>query len=158
MSPIIQLASFRRRQDARTFTAASPLGNHLGVERGSESKEMDGLRSAKAAGGPPLQLFNCTFANCGAAFSRQWKLQEHETAHTGAVRETDPLPHPGVHTAASNFTPFAVAMSVHCCWLRSSVLEEVSPEPAPASARRSQTIQVSLGLSTLPSPASVTHF
>ncbi|XP_034046289.1 P43 5S RNA-binding protein [Thalassophryne amazonica] len=35
-------------------------------------------------GGPPLQLFNCTHGDCGATFTRQWKLEEHETVHTGA--------------------------------------------------------------------------
>uniref|UniRef100_A0A3Q3XFB5 C2H2-type domain-containing protein n=1 Tax=Mola mola TaxID=94237 RepID=A0A3Q3XFB5_MOLML len=35
-------------------------------------------------GGPPLQLFNCTHTNCGATFTRQWRLNEHETVHTGA--------------------------------------------------------------------------
>ncbi|CAG12242.1 unnamed protein product [Tetraodon nigroviridis] len=45
---------------------------------------MEALRGAKTAGGPPLQLLNCTFANCGATFTRQWKLEEHETVHTGA--------------------------------------------------------------------------
>ncbi|XP_011602473.2 P43 5S RNA-binding protein-like isoform X2 [Takifugu rubripes] len=40
---------------------------------------MDGVRGART-----LQLFNCTHANCGAAFTRQWRLKEHETVHTGA--------------------------------------------------------------------------
>ncbi|CAJ1076205.1 P43 5S RNA-binding protein isoform X2 [Xyrichtys novacula] len=45
---------------------------------------MNGIRCGKPAGGPPLQLFNCSHANCGATFTRQWRLKEHETAHTGA--------------------------------------------------------------------------
>ncbi|XP_020488321.1 P43 5S RNA-binding protein-like [Labrus bergylta] len=45
---------------------------------------MNGVRCEKPAGGPPLQLFNCTHANCGATFTRQWRLREHETVHTGA--------------------------------------------------------------------------
>lgn len=44
---------------------------------------MDGVRGART-----LQLFNCTHANCGATFTRQWRLKEHETVHTGAVRES----------------------------------------------------------------------
>lgn len=105
---------------------------------------MDGLRSARRPGGPPLQLFNCTFADCGATFSRRWKLEEHETVHTGAVRRS----HCHAQTslaARGNLNPFAVAMSVHCCWLRPSVFEEVSPEPPHAPAHGSQTVQVSRG-------------
>uniref|UniRef100_A0A3Q0RRF4 P43 5S RNA-binding protein n=1 Tax=Amphilophus citrinellus TaxID=61819 RepID=A0A3Q0RRF4_AMPCI len=34
--------------------------------------------------GKPLQLFNCSHGECGAAFTREWKLKEHETVHTGA--------------------------------------------------------------------------
>lgn len=45
---------------------------------------MNGVLSGKPAGGPPLQLFNCTHAHCGATFTRQWRLKEHETVHTGA--------------------------------------------------------------------------
>nr|XP_046271350.1 P43 5S RNA-binding protein-like isoform X2 [Scatophagus argus] len=43
---------------------------------------MNSVRSGKPAG--RLQLFNCTYANCGATFTRQWRLKEHETVHTGA--------------------------------------------------------------------------
>ncbi|KAM4598222.1 P43 5S RNA-binding protein-like [Polymixia lowei] len=32
---------------------------------------------------PRLQVFKCTHDDCGAIFIRQWKLKEHETAHTG---------------------------------------------------------------------------
>lgn len=49
-------------------------------------EKMNGVCSGKTAGGPPLQLFNCTYTNCGATFTRQWRLKEHETVHTGAVR------------------------------------------------------------------------
>ncbi|CAM9212758.1 unnamed protein product, partial [Lampetra planeri] len=45
---------------------------------------MNGLRSGKPAGGPRLQLFNCTHSDCGATFTRQWRLKEHETVHSGA--------------------------------------------------------------------------
>ncbi|KAF4073555.1 hypothetical protein AMELA_G00244380 [Ameiurus melas] len=31
-----------------------------------------------------LQLFNCVHADCGATFTRRWRLEEHETSHTGA--------------------------------------------------------------------------
>ncbi len=34
---------------------------------------------------PRLQLFNCAHADCDATFTRQWRLLEHETVHTGAV-------------------------------------------------------------------------
>lgn len=34
---------------------------------------------------PRLQLFNCSYAECGATFTRKWRLKEHETVHTGAV-------------------------------------------------------------------------
>ncbi|KAK9535350.1 hypothetical protein VZT92_007734 [Zoarces viviparus] len=45
---------------------------------------MNGVPSGKPDGGPPLQLLNCAHADCGATFTRQWKLKEHETVHTGA--------------------------------------------------------------------------
>lgn len=48
---------------------------------------MNGLRRGKTAEGTLLQLFNCTHTNCGATFNRQWRLTEHETVHTGAVRK-----------------------------------------------------------------------
>lgn len=48
---------------------------------------MNGMSGGKPVGGPPLQLFNCAQANCGATFTRQWRLKEHETVHTGAVRK-----------------------------------------------------------------------
>ncbi|XP_069004661.1 P43 5S RNA-binding protein-like [Embiotoca jacksoni] len=46
---------------------------------------MNSVSDGKPDGGPPLlpQLFNCTHAVCAATFNRQWKLQEHETVHTG---------------------------------------------------------------------------
>lgn len=51
---------------------------------------MDGGRSGNPAGGdaPPRQQLRCTHAGCAATFSRDWKLKEHETVHTGAVRRT----------------------------------------------------------------------
>ncbi|XP_033501519.2 P43 5S RNA-binding protein-like [Epinephelus lanceolatus] len=45
---------------------------------------MNGVRSGKPVCSPPLQLFNCAHADCGATFTRQWRLKEHETVHTGA--------------------------------------------------------------------------
>ncbi|XP_076000363.1 P43 5S RNA-binding protein-like [Genypterus blacodes] len=45
---------------------------------------MNGVPSVNAAGGVRTQLFNCTHAECGATFTRQWRLKEHETVHTGA--------------------------------------------------------------------------
>lgn len=46
---------------------------------------MNEVLNAKSAGGPPLQLFNCTHAGCGATFTKQWRLKEHDTVHTGEV-------------------------------------------------------------------------
>ncbi|KAG9279500.1 P43 5S RNA-binding protein-like isoform X2, partial [Astyanax mexicanus] len=37
----------------------------------------------KVDAAPRLQLFNCTHADCGATFTRKWRLEEHETVHTG---------------------------------------------------------------------------
>ncbi|XP_026213795.1 C2H2-type zinc finger protein [Anabas testudineus] len=45
---------------------------------------MNGARSGKPAAGPPRQQLSCSHADCGATFTRQWKLREHETVHTGA--------------------------------------------------------------------------
>ncbi|XP_035255174.1 P43 5S RNA-binding protein-like isoform X2 [Anguilla anguilla] len=33
---------------------------------------------------PRLKLFNCVHAECGARFTKEWRLKEHETVHTGA--------------------------------------------------------------------------
>ncbi|TRY65745.1 hypothetical protein DNTS_005583 [Danionella cerebrum] len=30
-----------------------------------------------------LKLLNCSYPECGATFTRQWRLQEHETLHSG---------------------------------------------------------------------------
>lgn len=43
------------------------------------------LRSVKVDAVPRLQLFNCVHADCGATFTRRWRLEEHETAHSGEV-------------------------------------------------------------------------
>ncbi|TTF56865.1 P43 5S RNA-binding protein [Bagarius yarrelli] len=40
--------------------------------------------SVKSDAVPRLQLFNCGHANCGATFTRKWRLEEHETVHSGA--------------------------------------------------------------------------
>ncbi|KAF7690861.1 P43 5S RNA-binding protein-like [Silurus meridionalis] len=40
--------------------------------------------AVKADAVPPLQLFNCVHADCGATFTRRWRLEEHVNAHTGA--------------------------------------------------------------------------
>ncbi|XP_029912876.1 P43 5S RNA-binding protein-like [Myripristis murdjan] len=45
---------------------------------------MNNVPSVKSTGAPRLQLFNCTYYDCGATFTRQWRLREHETVHTGA--------------------------------------------------------------------------
>ncbi|XP_029293489.1 P43 5S RNA-binding protein-like isoform X2 [Cottoperca gobio] len=42
------------------------------------------MNGVQPVDGQPLQLFNCTHADCGATFSRQWRLKDHETVHTGA--------------------------------------------------------------------------
>ncbi|XP_029363869.1 P43 5S RNA-binding protein-like [Echeneis naucrates] len=34
--------------------------------------------------GPSRRLLSCTYPACGASFTREWKLKEHETTHTGA--------------------------------------------------------------------------
>uniref|UniRef100_A0AAQ4PDZ2 P43 5S RNA-binding protein n=1 Tax=Gasterosteus aculeatus aculeatus TaxID=481459 RepID=A0AAQ4PDZ2_GASAC len=44
---------------------------------------MNGVHSGEADCGPSLQLRNCTHAGCGATFTRDWRLKEHETVHTG---------------------------------------------------------------------------
>ncbi|CAL1587987.1 unnamed protein product [Knipowitschia caucasica] len=50
---------------------------------------MDGTLGAKPCAptlqsmAPTLQLFNCTRSDCGATFTRQWRLTEHLTVHTG---------------------------------------------------------------------------
>ncbi|XP_028842354.1 P43 5S RNA-binding protein-like isoform X2 [Denticeps clupeoides] len=46
----------------------------------------------KADAVPRLQLFNCTHAECGATFTREWRLKEHESAHTGARPQLCPVP------------------------------------------------------------------
>lgn len=48
---------------------------------------MNDMRAGKPVGGQPLELFSCSHGECGATFTRQWKLKEHETVHTGAVRK-----------------------------------------------------------------------
>ncbi|XP_072225153.1 P43 5S RNA-binding protein-like [Leuresthes tenuis] len=45
---------------------------------------MNGVFSGKPVDGKPRQVLTCTYAGCGAIFSRDWKLKEHETVHTGA--------------------------------------------------------------------------
>lgn len=47
---------------------------------------MNGVSGSKSVGGPRLQLFACGHSGCAAAFSREWRLKEHETLHGGAVR------------------------------------------------------------------------
>lgn len=34
----------------------------------------------------PPQRFKCAHGDCGATFTKQRKLEEHETVHTGEVR------------------------------------------------------------------------
>ncbi|CAB1341671.1 unnamed protein product [Coregonus sp. 'balchen'] len=38
----------------------------------------------KQDSGHRQQLFNCNHADCRATFTREWRLKEHETVHTGA--------------------------------------------------------------------------
>uniref|UniRef100_A0A7N8X688 P43 5S RNA-binding protein n=1 Tax=Mastacembelus armatus TaxID=205130 RepID=A0A7N8X688_9TELE len=49
---------------------------------------MNSIQDEESVGGPPRQVFSCAHADCKATFSRQWKLAEHETAHSGAVSQT----------------------------------------------------------------------
>ncbi|KAK2833157.1 hypothetical protein Q5P01_017046 [Channa striata] len=44
---------------------------------------MNDAGGGKPACGPERQIFSCAHADCGATFSRQRKLREHETLHTG---------------------------------------------------------------------------
>nr|XP_020462992.1 P43 5S RNA-binding protein-like isoform X2 [Monopterus albus] len=44
---------------------------------------MNGVIGGSPVHGPPRQCFTCTHADCSATFSRQWKLKEHESVHTG---------------------------------------------------------------------------
>uniref|UniRef100_A0A4W4GCV0 C2H2-type domain-containing protein n=1 Tax=Electrophorus electricus TaxID=8005 RepID=A0A4W4GCV0_ELEEL len=44
---------------------------------------MNQARFGKVDAIPRLQLFKCVHATCGATFTRQWRLKEHETVHTG---------------------------------------------------------------------------
>ncbi|KAL6457680.1 hypothetical protein MHYP_G00346430 [Metynnis hypsauchen] len=37
----------------------------------------------KVDAAPRMQLFNCMHADCGATFTRKWRLDEHESVHTG---------------------------------------------------------------------------
>ncbi|XP_062264567.1 P43 5S RNA-binding protein-like [Platichthys flesus] len=45
--------------------------------------KMEPLRSEKPASAAPRPQLKCSHVNCAAAFTRQWKLKEHETVHTG---------------------------------------------------------------------------
>lgn len=110
---------------------------------------------------PGGHLYSCSTALSQTAEPRSpdngsWRNMRLSTPERW---ETNPLPHTDINmTASFNFKPVAVAMSVHCCWLRPSIFEEVSPEPPLASAHRSQTIQVSQGPTILLRPSPVTHF
>ncbi|XP_028310391.1 P43 5S RNA-binding protein-like [Gouania willdenowi] len=44
---------------------------------------MNGVQEGKPVLGQ-LKKLKCTNPGCGATFTRQWKLEEHETVHTGA--------------------------------------------------------------------------
>ncbi|CAL8284948.1 unnamed protein product [Boreogadus saida] len=45
---------------------------------------MNGIQDcAKPDSEPQLQFLNCPHASCGATFTREWRLKEHETVHTG---------------------------------------------------------------------------
>ncbi|XP_063070618.1 P43 5S RNA-binding protein-like [Engraulis encrasicolus] len=45
---------------------------------------MNGVHGTQLEPVPRVQLFNCMHADCGATFSRQWRLKDHQTTHTGA--------------------------------------------------------------------------
>ncbi|KAM6957160.1 P43 5S RNA-binding protein-like [Aplochiton taeniatus] len=45
---------------------------------------MNGVQNMKLDSVLRPQLFNCVQVDCGATFTRQWRLKEHETTHTGA--------------------------------------------------------------------------
>ncbi|XP_035036956.1 P43 5S RNA-binding protein-like isoform X2 [Hippoglossus stenolepis] len=45
--------------------------------------KMETVRSEKPASSPPRPQLKCSHGNCGATFTRQWKLKEHEAVHTG---------------------------------------------------------------------------
>lgn len=50
---------------------------------------MNGVRGSPGVGvgglgGPRLPVFACGHGGCAAAFSRKWRLKEHETLHSGA--------------------------------------------------------------------------
>ncbi|KAI3359638.1 hypothetical protein L3Q82_014019, partial [Scortum barcoo] len=53
------------------------------IDRGVQiSRSMNEVQGEKPAGGPTPEKFKC--ANCGATFTKERKLREHETVHTGA--------------------------------------------------------------------------
>lgn len=112
---------------------------------------MNGVRGSKSGlGGPRLQLFNCSHSSCGATFSRQWKLREHETVHTGAVRGAFSENAQGdiqecclVLKPNGDVSVSAAALSVSRRRLWSSLLAEVSPEPPHDSAQGAEAPQVS---------------
>ncbi|XP_030649827.1 P43 5S RNA-binding protein-like [Chanos chanos] len=45
---------------------------------------MNQVKCIKSDAVSRLQLYNCAQTDCGATFTRQWRLKEHETIHTGA--------------------------------------------------------------------------
>lgn len=58
-------------------TALIQLHTHLKMMNAQVVKKEDVV--------PRQQLFNCAYTDCGATFTRHWRLREHETVHTGAV-------------------------------------------------------------------------
>ncbi|KAM6904790.1 P43 5S RNA-binding protein-like [Xenentodon cancila] len=44
---------------------------------------MNEVRDGTPVSSRPRQVFSCAHVDCGATFSKQWKLEEHETVHTG---------------------------------------------------------------------------
>lgn len=112
-------------------------------------------------GGKPVRpLLKCTYTECGATFSKQRKLKEHETVHTGAVRQR--FTFPKVHNKCINTHKIykaylayhswnleycyvklsTAAVSVHNCWLWQSFLQKIPPEAPHAPAQRSEAVQV----------------
>uniref|UniRef100_A0A3B3CSK9 P43 5S RNA-binding protein n=1 Tax=Oryzias melastigma TaxID=30732 RepID=A0A3B3CSK9_ORYME len=53
------------------------------------------MKAEKGVGAGPQQVFSCAHAGCGASFPREWKLKQHETAHTGEVQRPCACPAPG---------------------------------------------------------------
>lgn len=47
---------------------------------------MNGVHGSPSVGAPLRQRFACGQSGCAATFGKEWRLKEHETLHSGAVR------------------------------------------------------------------------